>query len=113
MNVYTSLSRRLVALLLGVLIVGFGVVPSGAVRAPPRTGLTSGSSGGTAYGYDAPPQHGCERARCSSRRMHRVRVPGSYATYTKVVDDGRVTTDYYKTTVAPDGSIVHVKIKFP
>jgi hypothetical protein len=41
------------------------------------------------------------------------RVPGSYATYTKVVDGNGSTTDYYKTTVAPDGSIVHVKIKFP
>ncbi len=41
------------------------------------------------------------------------RVPGSYATYTKVVDSSGTTTDYYKTTVAPDGSIVHVKIKFP
>jgi len=41
------------------------------------------------------------------------RVPGSYATYTKIVDSGGTTTDYFKTTVAPDGSIVHVKIKFP
>lgn len=41
------------------------------------------------------------------------RVPGSYATYTKVVDSGGTTTDYFTTTVAPDGSIVHVKIKFP
>jgi hypothetical protein len=41
------------------------------------------------------------------------RVPGSYATYTKIVDENGVTTSYYKTTVAPDGSIVHVKIKFP
>jgi hypothetical protein len=39
------------------------------------------------------------------------RLPDSYATYTKVVDSGGVTTDYYKTTVAPDGSIV--KVKFP
>jgi hypothetical protein len=41
------------------------------------------------------------------------RVPGSYAKYTKIVDSSGTTTDYYKTTVAPDGSIVHVKIKFP
>lgn len=41
------------------------------------------------------------------------RAPGSYATYTKVVDSAGTTTDYYKTTVAPDGSSVHVKIKFP
>lgn len=41
------------------------------------------------------------------------RVPGSYATYTKVVDENGVTTSYVKTTVAPDGSVVHTKIKFP
>lgn len=41
------------------------------------------------------------------------RVPGSYAKYTKIVDSSGATTDFYKTTVAPDGSIVHVKIKFP
>ncbi|HSY16034.1 MAG TPA: hypothetical protein VK816_08620 [Jatrophihabitantaceae bacterium] len=41
------------------------------------------------------------------------RVPGSYAAYTKIVDSSGTTTDYFKTTVAPDGSIVHIKIKFP
>ncbi|MEP6696066.1 MAG: hypothetical protein ABJA34_04205 [Pseudonocardiales bacterium] len=41
------------------------------------------------------------------------RVPGSSATYTKLVDRNGVTTSYYKTTVAPDGTVVHVKIKFP
>jgi hypothetical protein len=41
------------------------------------------------------------------------RVPGSYATYTKIVDGSGVTTDYYKTTIGPDGSIVHIKVEFP
>lgn len=37
-------------------------------------------------------------------------IPGSYSTYTKVVD--RAVT-FYKTTYAPDGSVVHVKVKYP
>jgi RHS repeat-associated protein len=40
-------------------------------------------------------------------------IPGSYATYTKVVRPNGVTTTFYKTTVAPDGSIVSVKVKYP
>ena len=40
------------------------------------------------------------------------KVPGSYAIYTKMVDAAGTTTSYVKTTYAPDGSIVHVKIKF-
>ena len=40
-------------------------------------------------------------------------IPGSYATYTKVVGPDGVTTSFIKTTVAPDGSIVSVKQKFP
>ena len=39
------------------------------------------------------------------------RVPGSSATYTKVVDRSGTTVGYTKTTVAPDGTIVHVKDK--
>lgn len=39
------------------------------------------------------------------------RVPGSYATYTKVVDSSGITIGYTKTTVAPDGTVVHVKDK--
>jgi hypothetical protein len=39
------------------------------------------------------------------------RVPGSYATYTKLVNGDGVTTGYFKTTIAPDGSTVHVKDK--
>jgi hypothetical protein len=39
------------------------------------------------------------------------RVPGSYATYTKVEDSIGNTVDYTKTTVAPDGTIGHVKDK--
>jgi hypothetical protein len=41
------------------------------------------------------------------------RVPGSYANYTKTVDAAGKTTGYVKTTYAPDGSVVHVKVKFP
>lgn len=41
------------------------------------------------------------------------RVPGSYAIYTKVVDATGATTRYFKTTVAPDGTIVHMKVKYP
>jgi RHS repeat-associated protein len=40
-------------------------------------------------------------------------VPGSYATYTKVVDANGSTVTFYKTTIAPDGTVVHVKVKFP
>lgn len=39
------------------------------------------------------------------------RVPGSYATYDKVVDASGTTIGYTKTTVAPDGTIVHIKDK--
>lgn len=39
------------------------------------------------------------------------RVPGSYATYDKVVDATGTTIGYTKTTVAPDGTIVHIKDK--
>ncbi|HWG73118.1 MAG TPA: hypothetical protein VG184_03575 [Acidimicrobiales bacterium] len=40
-------------------------------------------------------------------------IPGSYATYTKVVDAEGNTVTFYKTTYAPDGSVVHVKVKYP
>jgi RHS repeat-associated protein len=40
-------------------------------------------------------------------------IPGSYATYTKVVDSRGNTITFYKTTYAPDGSVVHVKVKYP
>lgn len=40
-------------------------------------------------------------------------APGSYATYTKVVNSDGKTIGFYKTTYAPDGSIVHVKVKYP
>ncbi len=39
------------------------------------------------------------------------RVPGSYAIYEKVVDASGTTIAYTKTTVAPDGSIIHIKDK--
>lgn len=39
------------------------------------------------------------------------RVPGSYAMYDKVVDASGETVAYTKTTVAPDGTIIHVKDK--
>lgn len=39
------------------------------------------------------------------------RAPGSYATYDKVVDASGTTIGYTKTTVAPDGTIVHIKDK--
>ena len=37
-------------------------------------------------------------------------IPGSYARYEKVVDKAGNTTSYTKTTYAPDGSIVHIKL---
>ena len=40
-------------------------------------------------------------------------IPGSYATYAKVVDADGVTTSFIKTTIAPDGSVVSVKVKYP
>ena len=40
-------------------------------------------------------------------------IPGSFATYEKQVDQAGVTLSYTKTTYASDGSIVHVKQKFP
>lgn len=39
------------------------------------------------------------------------RVPGSYALYTKTVDEAGTTIGYTKTTIAPDGSVVSVKNK--
>ncbi len=40
-------------------------------------------------------------------------IPGSYATCTKVVGSDGVTTSFIKTTIAPDGSVVSVKVKYP
>jgi hypothetical protein len=40
-------------------------------------------------------------------------IPGSYATYTKVVGPDGVTSTFFKTTIAPDGSVVSVKVKYP
>ncbi len=40
------------------------------------------------------------------------RVPGSYAEYTKIVDETGETVKMVKTTYAPDGTIVHIKDKF-
>jgi hypothetical protein len=40
------------------------------------------------------------------------RVPGSYAEYTKIVDEAGNTVQMVKTTYAPDGKIVHIKDKF-
>lgn len=40
-------------------------------------------------------------------------IPGSYATYEKQVDVNGQTTYYVKTTYSPDGTIVHIKEKFP
>lgn len=39
------------------------------------------------------------------------RVPGSYATYDKVVDASGTTIGYTKKTVLPDGTILHTKDK--
>lgn len=39
------------------------------------------------------------------------RVPGSYATYAKTVDEAGTTIGYVKTTIAPDGTVVSVKDK--
>ena len=38
-------------------------------------------------------------------------IPGSYARYEKIVDKNGRTISYTKTTYAPDGRIVHIKIK--
>jgi len=38
-------------------------------------------------------------------------IPGSFARYEKVVDRGGNTVSYIKTTYAPNGQIVHIKIK--
>lgn len=40
-------------------------------------------------------------------------IPGSYVTYTKVVSPEGNTVTFYKTTYAQDGSVVHVKVKYP
>ncbi|MEA5471705.1 hypothetical protein [Spirulina sp. 06S082] len=40
-------------------------------------------------------------------------IPGSFATYEKQIDIEGKTTYYTKTTYDPDGTIVHVKEKFP
>ena len=40
-------------------------------------------------------------------------IPGSFATYEKQIDSTGQTLFYTKTTYAPDGSIVHVKQKYP
>jgi hypothetical protein len=41
------------------------------------------------------------------------RVPGSSATYTKIVAEDGTTVGHTKTTTLPDGSIAHVKDKMP
>lgn len=38
-------------------------------------------------------------------------VPGSYAEYTKVIDEAGNTVKYIKTTYGPDGKIIHIKDK--
>ncbi len=38
-------------------------------------------------------------------------VPGSYAEYTKIVDETGTTIGYVKTTFGPDGRIIHIKDK--
>ncbi len=48
-----------------------------------------------------------------SAKVPAANIPGSYATYTKIVGPDGVTTSFIKTTIAPDGSIVHVKVKYP
>jgi RHS repeat-associated protein len=40
-------------------------------------------------------------------------IPGSYATYTKIIGSDGSTISYYKTTIAPDGSVISVKVKYP
>ncbi len=40
-------------------------------------------------------------------------IPGSYATYVKVAGSDGLTTTFCKITVAPYGSIVSVKVKYP
>jgi hypothetical protein len=39
------------------------------------------------------------------------RVPGSFAVYEKIIDAFGVTIGYTKTTVAPDGTTIHIKDK--
>ena len=48
-----------------------------------------------------------------SAKVPATNIPGSYATYTKIVGPDGVTTSFIKTTIAPDGSVVSVKVKFP
>jgi hypothetical protein len=48
-----------------------------------------------------------------SAKVPATNIPGSYATYTKVVGPDGVTTSFIKTTIAPDGSVVSVKVKYP
>ncbi|QIZ36212.1 hypothetical protein FDZ84_17905 [Saccharopolyspora sp. ASAGF58] len=38
-------------------------------------------------------------------------IPGSYADYVKIIDRNGNTVQYVKNTYAPDGSIVHSKVK--
>ena len=40
-------------------------------------------------------------------------IIGSYATYEKQIDVEGITLVYTKTTYAPDGTIIHVKQKYP
>lgn len=40
------------------------------------------------------------------------RVPGSYAVYEKVMDASGKTIGYTKTTILPDGRVLHTKDKF-
>ena len=40
-------------------------------------------------------------------------VPGSYATYVKVVDSAGRTQTVYKETIGPNGEFIHRKVKFP
>lgn len=40
-------------------------------------------------------------------------IIGSYAIYEKQIDAEGITLSYTKTTYAPDGTIIHVKQKYP
>jgi hypothetical protein len=48
-----------------------------------------------------------------SAKVPATNILGSYATYTKIVGPDGVTTSFIKTTIAPDGSVVSVKVKYP
>ncbi len=110
----------------GGLLIGFGAAGGLATAAEGGTSLTAGDlSGDVLSNYNRflkslPSGAGdvtitqlSDGSYQFSSDVPATNIPGSYATYTKVVGPDGVTSTFFKTTIAPDGSVVSVKVKYP